>query len=155
MFTLLLGVPIPTYVTVNSDRSFSIELASPPISWLVRRAAGVGAPPKTPSKFILPAFDSFIKSDMLLSCSGGFIGQITVKHAYEIAALKSTDTVFKGVPMELMVQRVIAECHKHYIQVVKEIDAIAYKQFLTDRMETVKREISEIEKEHADKLLGK
>ncbi|MEZ5743658.1 MAG: 50S ribosomal protein L11 [Sphingomonadaceae bacterium] len=44
------NMPIPTLITVYSDRSFSFEIKSPPASFLIKRAAKLKSGSKEPGK---------------------------------------------------------------------------------------------------------
>ena len=44
------GMPIPTVITVYSDRSFSFVTKTPPASYLIKKAAGLKSGSKEPGK---------------------------------------------------------------------------------------------------------
>jgi large subunit ribosomal protein L11 len=44
------GSPIPTVITVYTDRSFSFEMKTPPASFLLKKAAKIASASKTPGK---------------------------------------------------------------------------------------------------------
>jgi large subunit ribosomal protein L11 len=44
------GMPIPTVITVYADRSFTFETKTPPASFLIKKALGLKAGSKEPSK---------------------------------------------------------------------------------------------------------
>ncbi len=44
------GMPIPTIITVYSDRSFTFVTKTPPASFLIKKAAGLKSGSKTPGK---------------------------------------------------------------------------------------------------------
>jgi large subunit ribosomal protein L11 len=44
------GAPIPTVITVYSDRSFSFEMKTPPASYLLKKAAKIGKGSQTPGR---------------------------------------------------------------------------------------------------------
>jgi large subunit ribosomal protein L11 len=44
------GTPLPTVITVYADRSFSFETKTPPASYFLKKAAGIKAGSKEPSK---------------------------------------------------------------------------------------------------------
>ena len=35
------GVPVPSFITVNPDRSYNLQLNHPPFPWLIKQAAGI------------------------------------------------------------------------------------------------------------------
>ena len=44
------GLPIPTVITVYTDRSFSFEMKTPPASYLLKKAAKIGKGSKEPGR---------------------------------------------------------------------------------------------------------
>lgn len=67
------GMPIPTVITVYADRSFTFVTKSPPATYFIKKAAGVGKGSQTPGK------------------SGGVVGKVTWAQLREIAATKLQD----------------------------------------------------------------
>jgi large subunit ribosomal protein L11 len=65
------GSPIPVVITVYQDRSFAFEMKLPPVSYFLKKAAGVAAGSKTPGR--------------------GFVGKVTRKQIEEIAEKKIAD----------------------------------------------------------------
>ncbi|MBB3773975.1 MULTISPECIES: 50S ribosomal protein L11 [Ancylobacter] len=71
------GMPIPVLITAYQDRSFTFELKTPPVSYFLKKAAGLatkkkpGSGHKTPGK--------------------GFIGKISQAQMAEIAEQKMKD----------------------------------------------------------------
>lgn len=72
------GLPTPTLVTVNPDRTFTFETRTPPTSLLLKRAAGITAGSGRPGS--------------------EFVGDVSLKHIYEIAKIKMRDV--KGIGEE-------------------------------------------------------
>lgn len=66
------GMPLPVVITVFADKSFSFEIKTPPSSYLLKRAAGVGKGSSSPNK--TPA-----------------IGSVTLAQVEEIAKMKMGD----------------------------------------------------------------
>jgi large subunit ribosomal protein L11 len=83
------GMPIPVVITAYQDRSFTFELKTPPVSYFLKKAAGLetkkkpGSGSKTPGK--------------------GFVGKISNAQMREIAEKKmkdlNCDTVESAVRM--------------------------------------------------------
>ena len=46
------GAPIPTVITVYSDRSFTFEMRTPPASYLLKKAAKIGSGSKEPGRAV-------------------------------------------------------------------------------------------------------
>src|SRR6478672_12754975 len=44
------GAPIPVVITIYADRSFTFEMKTPPMSFFLKKAAGVTAGSKTPGR---------------------------------------------------------------------------------------------------------
>ena len=44
------GMPIPVIITAYQDRSFTFEMKQPPVSFFLKKAAGVGKGSQTPGK---------------------------------------------------------------------------------------------------------
>jgi large subunit ribosomal protein L11 len=65
------NMPIPVVITTYQDRSFTFELKTPPVSYFLKRAAGLESGSKTPG----------ISS----------VGQVTKKQVREIAEQKMKD----------------------------------------------------------------
>ncbi|QSL65629.1 hypothetical protein MERGE_002942 [Pneumocystis wakefieldiae] len=77
---LIPGIPIPTAISIQPDRSFTFEIKTPPTSWLLFRAANVDKGSSAPGKT--------------------WIGTVSLKHIYEIAKIKHTDGNLQRIPLE-------------------------------------------------------
>ncbi|CAK3905877.1 ribosomal L11 [Lecanosticta acicola] len=116
------GTPIPARVTVRPDRSFHFELRTPPTASLLLSAAGVvpiknrlrgagnTAGPKSglgltgAGKALFPASAAAAGNS-----ARGTVGQVSLKHVYEIAKIKQGETRLSGVSLESLVRSVIAQ----------------------------------------------
>ncbi len=65
------GTPIPVIITAYQDRSFTFEMKQPPVSYFLKKAAGVQSGSKTTGR--------------------GFVGQVTRAQINEIAQKKLPD----------------------------------------------------------------
>ena len=65
------GIPIPVVITTYHDRSFTFEMKTPPVSYFLKKAAGVESASKTPGR--------------------EFVGDVTKKQVREIAEQKMKD----------------------------------------------------------------
>lgn len=92
------GVPIPVLLTVKPDRSFTFEMKSPPTSWLVMKAAGVSKGSDKPTHNV--------------------VGQMSLKHVYEIAKIKKTDERHKNVSLQAICGAVILTADAVGVEVV-------------------------------------
>jgi large subunit ribosomal protein L11 len=66
------GTPIPVIITAYQDRSFTFEMKQPPVSYFLKKAAGIASGSKTPGK-------------------GATAGQVTRTQLQEIAEKKMAD----------------------------------------------------------------
>lgn len=65
------GMPIPIVITAYADRSFTFITKTPPVSYFLKKAAGVKKASQTPGR--------------------GFVGKVTMEQVYEIARQKGSD----------------------------------------------------------------
>ena len=65
------GVPIPVIITTYQDRSFTFEMKTPPVSYFLKKAAGLQSGSKTPGR--------------------EKVGKVTKKQVKEIAEQKMKD----------------------------------------------------------------
>jgi large subunit ribosomal protein L11 len=93
------GVPIPTLITVQPDRTFSFVTKTPPVSYFLKKAAGIE---KGSGK---PGHD--------------FTGTISLKHVYEIAKVKQQDEHLKHLGLEAIANSVVGSAKTLGIQVVQ------------------------------------
>ena len=66
------GMPIPVIITAYQDRSFTFEMKQPPVSYWLKKAAGLTSGSKTPG-------------------CGGNVGKVTAAQINEIAEKKMAD----------------------------------------------------------------
>ena len=92
------GVPTPTLITVQPDRSFTFVTKTPPVSYFLKRASGIEKGSAKPGHDIL--------------------GTISLKHVYEIAKIKATDEHLKHLTLEAIARTVIGSARSLGIQVV-------------------------------------
>lgn len=98
------GVPIPARVTVRPDRSFHFELRTPVTSHFLFAAASV----KERKGKIRGAENPGKES----------VGEISLKHVYEIAKIKQSELRLSGLSLEGLCKSVIAQAHSAGISVV-------------------------------------
>lgn len=92
------GVPIPTLITVQPDRTFTFITKTPPTAYFLKRTAGIEMGSGKPGH--------------------GAIATISLKHVYEIARIKSTDEHLKHLKLESIASTVIGTARSLGIQVV-------------------------------------
>jgi large subunit ribosomal protein L11 len=98
------GVPIPARVTVRPDRSFHFELRTPATSHLLFAAAGVKERKGKIRGAINPGKES--------------VGEVSLKHIYEIAKIKHSELRLSGLSLEGLCKSVIAQAQSTGISVV-------------------------------------
>lgn len=118
----VVGTPVPARVTVRPDRSFHFEIRTPPTAALLMSAAGVkpvknkprGAGNTAGSKG-MTSMDSKGKtitqgsSTPAGNSAVGVVGKISLKHVYEIAKIKQSETRLSGLSLEGLVKSVVAQ----------------------------------------------
>ena len=92
------GVPVPTLITVQPDRTFTFITKTPPASYFLKKAAGIEKGTGRPGHEILAT--------------------ISLKHVYEIAKIKSTDEHMKILPLESIARMIVGSARSLGIQVV-------------------------------------
>uniref|UniRef100_A0A1B6CE75 Large ribosomal subunit protein uL11m n=1 Tax=Clastoptera arizonana TaxID=38151 RepID=A0A1B6CE75_9HEMI len=127
------GVPIPTRIYVNSDRSYNIVTHQPPVTFFLKQAAGIQRASMEPAKEVC--------------------GMVTLKHVYEIARIKSSDPPLEEKSLEDICKMVIGIAHSCGIKVVKSLDPIEYQKFLEERKVIVEEQKKELQEKREAKLL--
>lgn len=94
--------PLTVKITAYTDRTADFALRTPPVSYLLKKAAGVEKGATQPG-----ADDA--------------VGTVSLKHVYEIARIKSTDKHLAHIPLESLCKSIIGTAGSCGIQVVKEI----------------------------------
>lgn len=128
------GVPLPCKISVNPDRSYVLEIISPPISYFLRQAAGC-------------------EGGAMNYRTGEVAGMLSLKHVYEIATIKSKDIVYDCVPMKKIVAEILEDARRMGIKVVPRLDPIQYADFLKERKEIVARQLQELEEKRQARML--
>ncbi|KAI9836366.1 MAG: hypothetical protein M1819_001395 [Sarea resinae] len=101
---MIAGTPIPARVTVRPDRSFHFELRTPTTSHLLLNAAGVKEVKGKTRGAMKPGSES--------------VGEISLKHVYEIAKIKHSETRLSGLSLEGVCKSVIAQAQSIGVAVV-------------------------------------
>ena len=98
------GVPIPARVTVRPDRSFHFELRTPTTAYLLMQAAGVKERKGRVRGAIEPGKEN--------------VGEVTLKHVYNIAKIKQSESRLSGLSLEGLCKSVIGQARSIGITVV-------------------------------------
>ncbi|CAK1583515.1 unnamed protein product [Parnassius mnemosyne] len=127
------GIPLPTRVKVNSDRSYQLTIHQPPATYFLKQAAGVsrGA--------MLPVRET--------------CGKITLKHIYEIAKIKSQDPPLEWRPLQEICTMLIATARTCGIEVVRDLDAKEYGEFLEERKQVIEEQKKMLQEKREAKML--
>jgi large subunit ribosomal protein L11 len=127
------GIPLPTRVTLNPDRSYNLLVHKPPATFYLKQAAGIQRGAMEPGNEVS--------------------GKITLKHLYEIAAIKSEDPALKCLSMEEICKKFVGIAHSCGIDIVKELDYKEYGEFLKNRQQIVEEQKKALQKKREDKML--
>ncbi|CAK5275745.1 unnamed protein product [Mycena citricolor] len=92
------GVPIPTMITVQPDRTFTFVTKSPPSSYFLKKAAGITKGAGKPGQETT--------------------GTISLKHVYEIAKIKALDEHMQHIPLESVARMIVGSARSLGVQVV-------------------------------------
>ncbi|CCK70791.1 mitochondrial 54S ribosomal protein uL11m KNAG_0F01230 [Huiozyma naganishii CBS 8797] len=96
------GTPVPVMITVKPDRSFSFEMKSPPTGFLLLKALGKEKGAGQPN----------------INTKEGTIGELSLKHVYEIAKIKKTDERHALLDIKGVVKSVIGVARSMGIKIV-------------------------------------
>ncbi|XP_034834025.1 large ribosomal subunit protein uL11m [Maniola hyperantus] len=127
------GIPLPTRVKVNLDRSYQLVIHQPPASYFLKQAAGINRGAMEPVRETS--------------------GRITLKHLYEIAKIKSQDPTLEWKPLKEICTMLIATARTCGIEVVKELDPKEYGEFLNQRKATVEEQKKLLQEKREAKML--
>jgi large subunit ribosomal protein L11 len=95
------GTPLTVKIVAYTDRSASFALRTPPVSYLLKRAAGVEKGAASPGS--------------------ESVGAVSLKHVYEIAKIKQTDLHLKHVPLESLCRSIVGTAASCGIQVKRDL----------------------------------
>ncbi|BCS19211.1 mitochondrial 54S ribosomal protein uL11m [Aspergillus puulaauensis] len=97
------GVPIPARVTVRPDRSFHFDIRTPTTTWLLLQAARIEPRKNRIRGAQNPGHET--------------IGKVSLKHVYEIAKIKHSETRLSGLSLEGLCKSVMAQAKSVGIQI--------------------------------------
>jgi len=128
-----LGVPIPTRTYVNEDKTHRLVLYHPPMSILVKKAAGIqrGA----------------------MQMKHEVTGIITLKHVYHIAEMKRQDDDMDKYSLRQVCDQVIATASRVGVKVVDHVTAEEIRAHQEYRKPIVEEQLRELEEKKASKFL--
>ncbi|XP_043476932.1 39S ribosomal protein L11, mitochondrial [Leptopilina heterotoma] len=127
------GIPLPCRVKVNSDRTYELVIHQPPVIYFLKQAAGIQKGTGKHKEHVS--------------------GKITLKHLYEIAKIKSQDPPLALMSLEQICQMMVGIAKSIGIQIVRELDAKEYEEFLKERAKIVAEEQQKLQELREAKLL--
>lgn len=92
------NTPVPCKITVTPQRTFTFTIHTPPTSWLISKTLDLEKGSSSPLHDIK--------------------GQLSLKHIYEIAKLKSTDPSLQGIELPSLCKSVIGTAKSMGVKVV-------------------------------------
>ena len=101
---IIAGVPIPARVTVRPDRSFHFDLRTPPTAHLLMNAANIKERKGKIRGAMMPGQET--------------IGEVSLKHIYEMAKIKQSETRLSGLSLEGICRSIIGQARSIGIKVV-------------------------------------
>ncbi|CAG7836233.1 unnamed protein product [Allacma fusca] len=126
------GIPLPSRIRINADRTYELVIHKPPTVFYLKQAAGI----------------------QRASMGGTEIaGKVTLKHIYEIAKIKQTDPFLRFESLEHICKLVIKTARSAGIEVVRELDADEYGEFLEERKVIVEEQKKELQEKREAKML--
>ncbi|XP_073999042.1 mitochondrial ribosomal protein L11 [Rhodnius prolixus] len=127
------GVPLPTRIYINPDRSYHMVIHKPPTTFLLKQAAGIQRAAMEPGREVC--------------------GKITLKHLYEIAKIKSEDPPMECLSLEEICKKFIGIAHSCGIEVVHSLDPAEYQKFLEERKDITAQQKKELQEKREAKML--
>ncbi|KAB0792769.1 hypothetical protein PPYR_14728 [Photinus pyralis] len=127
------GIPLPTRVYVHPDRSYELVIHKPPATYFLKQAAGIqrGA----------------------MKVGHEVSGKVSLKHIYEIAKIKIQDPPLQIRTLEYVCLMLCGIARSLGLQVVKDLDAKEYGEFLKERAVIVEQQKKELQEKKEAKLL--
>ncbi|XP_072389836.1 large ribosomal subunit protein uL11m [Diabrotica undecimpunctata] len=127
------GIPLPTRITVNPDRSYELQINKPPIVYFLKQAAGIQRAAMEPGKEIA--------------------GRVTLKQVYEIAKIKQSDPYLGIRPLLDICNMIVGIAKSCGIEVVRNLDATEYGEFLKERKLIEEQQKKELQEKKEAKML--
>lgn len=84
------NIPVPVQITAYMDKSFTFTMKSPPVSYFVKKAAGLTSGSQLPGTVLA--------------------GEVSLKHVFEIARIKQTDPHGDRISLEGHCKSIMGTC---------------------------------------------
>lgn len=133
MYLLFAGIPLPVRAKATSDKTFDMDIHSPPATFFIKQAAGIDRGAMKPGHEIS--------------------GMISLRHLYEIAQIKIKDPPNALLTLEQMTEMLVGVCRTLGVQIVRNLDADEYARFLEKRKAIVAQQRAELEEIREAKML--
>ncbi|VEN59148.1 unnamed protein product [Callosobruchus maculatus] len=127
------GIPLPTRVTVNPDKSYDIVIHKPPVVYFLKQAAGIQRAAMEAGKEIS--------------------GKVTLRHVYEIAQIKREDPPLQIKSLEEVCKMIVGVARSCGIEIVHDLDPKEYGEFLKERQAIVEQQKKELQEKREAKML--
>lgn len=127
------GIPLPIRAFATSDKTFELEIHNPPATYFIKQAAGLTRGAMSPGKEIA--------------------GKISLRHLYEIAAIKLQDPPNALLTLEQMTQMLVGVARSCGVEIVKRLDEKEYEQFLEQRKLIVEQQRADLQEKREAKML--
>ncbi|KAF8592509.1 ribosomal protein L11 [Ramaria rubella] len=92
------GIPTPTLIHIQPDRTFKFITKTPPASYFLKKASGIDKGAAKPGHEVT--------------------GTVNLKHIYEIAKVKHTDEHMKHLPLESVARMIVGSARSLGLRVV-------------------------------------
>ncbi|XP_044730077.1 39S ribosomal protein L11, mitochondrial [Chrysoperla carnea] len=127
------GIPLPCRISVTADRNYELTIHKPPVVFFLKQAAGIQKAAMNPGREIA--------------------GKITLKHVYEIAQIKKEDPTLALKSLEEVCKMIIGISRSCGIEIVKNLDAAEYGNFMKERELIVEQQRKELQEKKEAKML--
>lgn len=127
------GIPLPIRAIATSDKTFDLDIHSPPATYFIKQAAGISRGAMEPGNEVA--------------------GKISLRHLYEIAMIKIQDPPNALLTPKQMCEMLVGVARSCGVQVVRNLDAEEYEEFLNQRKITVDLQKTELEEKREAKML--
>ncbi|RKP00840.1 hypothetical protein CXG81DRAFT_12736 [Caulochytrium protostelioides] len=91
------GVPLPTKIRVQPDKSYDYRVTAPQAAYLLMQAAGITQGAKNPGSEV--------------------VATLSLKHIYEIAKIKQADPAFEHQPLRKVASSILGQAKSMGIEV--------------------------------------
>lgn len=127
------GIPLPTRAKATSDKAFDMDIHQPPATYFIKQAAGIEVGAR--------------------SAGHEVAGKISLRHLYEIAKIKLQDPPNALLSEQQMTQMLVGVARTCGVEVVRNLEAEEYAQFLAQRKIIVAQQKAEEEEQREAKML--